>query len=53
MFVDEGLSRKTAGAVGNLDYWITNEYEHDGLHQTPDVFGRLRDMVLQKGGPLA
>ena len=53
MFVDEGLSRRTAGATGNLDYWITNEYEHDGLHQSPDVFGRLRDMVLDKGGPLA
>ncbi|MBE2275977.1 MAG: alpha/beta fold hydrolase [Rhodobacteraceae bacterium] len=53
MFVDEGLSRRTAAATGNLDYWITNAYEHDGLHQSAGVFGRLRDMVLHRGGPLA
>ncbi|WP_405011322.1 alpha/beta fold hydrolase [Kitasatospora sp. NBC_01539] len=31
MYVDTGHSLETAQAVGNLRYWITNEWEHDGL----------------------
>ena len=52
MYVDAGLSLETAAAVGNLDYWITNEFEHDGIRQSPSVFQRLVSLVNEKGGPL-
>nr|WP_319515402.1 alpha/beta fold hydrolase [uncultured Cohaesibacter sp.] len=45
MYVDAGLSLETAGRVGNLKAWVTNEYEHDGLRQDPRVLARLMDMV--------
>jgi pimeloyl-ACP methyl ester carboxylesterase len=32
MFVDVGLSLDTAARVGNVHAWVTNEFEHDGLH---------------------
>lgn len=53
MYVDAGLSLQTARAVGNLDFWITNEFEHDGIRQSASVFERLAAFVAQKGGPLA
>ncbi|MGZ9723576.1 alpha/beta fold hydrolase [Rhizobium miluonense] len=53
MYVDAGLSLQTARAVGNLDFWITNEFEHDGIRQSVSVFERLAALVAQKGGPLA
>ncbi|TKK84950.1 alpha/beta hydrolase [Herbidospora galbida] len=31
MYVDEGLSARTAREVGNVTTWVTNEWEHDGL----------------------
>ncbi|MFF2270845.1 alpha/beta fold hydrolase [Agromyces sp. NPDC058136] len=40
MYVDAGLSLETAARVGGLETWITNEFEHDGLHQG-DVAERL------------
>ncbi|GAA1773259.1 alpha/beta fold hydrolase [Agromyces lapidis] len=40
MYVDAGLSLETAARVGALEAWITNEFEHDGLHQG-DVAERL------------
>ena len=51
MFVDAGLSLATAAHVGNVQAWVTNEFEHDGL-RTGDVLGRLVDLVAQQGGPL-
>ncbi|MFJ6321397.1 MULTISPECIES: alpha/beta fold hydrolase [unclassified Rhizobium] len=53
MYVDAGLSLQTARAVGNLDFWITNEFEHDGIRQSASVFERLAALVAEKGGPLA
>lgn len=53
MYVDAGLSLETSAVVGNLDHWVTNEFEHDGLRQSASVFQRLMAMVQQKGGPLA
>ncbi|MGE0279978.1 MAG: alpha/beta fold hydrolase [Rhizobiaceae bacterium] len=53
MYVDADLSLETASAVGNLDHWITNEFEHDGIRQSGVVFQRLVDLVKDKGGPLA
>ncbi len=52
MYVDAELSLETAREVGNLDHWITNEFEHDGLRQSGSVLTRLIDMVKDKGGPL-
>jgi len=50
--LDAGLSLETAAAVGNLQHWVTNEYEHDGIRQSGDVFKRLVEMVKEAGGPL-
>jgi len=52
MYVDAGLSLQTSRAVGNVDVWITNEFEHDGIRQSGAVFERLVAMVADKGGPL-
>lgn len=51
LYVDAGISITTAAAVGNLEHWITNEYEHDGIHQGPGVFQRLVEMTRRRGGP--
>lgn len=32
MYVDSGLSLETAARVGGVHAWVTNEYEHDGVH---------------------
>ncbi|MHA3724624.1 alpha/beta fold hydrolase [Leucobacter sp. HY1910] len=32
MYVDAGLSLETASSVGGLHAWVTNEFEHDGVH---------------------
>ncbi|GAA3133492.1 alpha/beta fold hydrolase [Planomonospora alba] len=46
MYVDERLSAGTAGAVGNLRTWVTNEWEHDGVRVSGGrVLARLMDMV--------
>ncbi|ALM54361.1 alpha/beta fold hydrolase [Halomonas huangheensis] len=45
MYVDASLSLASAEAIGNLQYWVTNEYEHDGLRQDPSVFTRLMAMI--------
>lgn len=53
MYVDAGLSLDTAKRTGNVEAWVTNEYEHDGVRQSSRVFSRLLDMVRDKGGPLS
>ena len=52
LYVDAGLSIATASEVGNLTPWITNEFEHDGIRQSGNVFKRLVDLVKEQGGPL-
>ena len=32
MYVDADLSRETAARVAGVNAWVTNEYEHDGVH---------------------
>ncbi len=49
MYVDSGLQLDTAHRVGNVQAWVTNEYEHDGL-STPRVFERLTELVASIGG---
>ena len=51
MYVDSDLQRRTAARIGNLQIWITNEYEHDGLHHER-VLERLRTMIDERGGGL-
>jgi pimeloyl-ACP methyl ester carboxylesterase len=46
MYVDAGLSLSTAAGVGNLRTWVTNEWEHDGVHADGKrVLARLMDMA--------
>lgn len=45
MYVDVELSLETAESVGCLTYWVTNEYEHDGLRQNAAVFSKLQSML--------
>jgi pimeloyl-ACP methyl ester carboxylesterase len=52
LYVDAGLSLATASEVGNLTPWITNEFEHDGIRQSPNVFKRLVELVKEQGGPV-
>ncbi|MRG59321.1 alpha/beta fold hydrolase [Agromyces sp. CFH 90414] len=52
MYVDSGLQLETARAVGNVQAWVTNEYEHDGIG-SERVFPRLVELVAQRGGPRA
>jgi pimeloyl-ACP methyl ester carboxylesterase len=49
MYVDSGLQLDTARRVGNVQAWVTNEYEHDGLG-TDRVFERLTELVASVGG---
>ncbi|TCC33613.1 alpha/beta fold hydrolase [Kribbella sindirgiensis] len=49
MYVDSGLQLDTAHRVGNVQAWVTNEYEHDGLG-TQRVFERLTELVAAIGG---
>ncbi|MFB6414318.1 hypothetical protein [Edwardsiella piscicida] len=48
MYVDVGLSLESAAQIGNLQTWITSEYDHNGLRVAP-VFRRLRDMMAERG----
>jgi pimeloyl-ACP methyl ester carboxylesterase len=49
MYVDSGLQLDTARRVGNLQAWVTNEYEHDGLG-SERVFNHLTELVRSVGG---
>ncbi|MGY0147562.1 alpha/beta fold hydrolase [Edwardsiella tarda] len=48
MYVDVTLSLESAAQIGNLQTWITSEYEHNGLRVGP-VFARLRTMMAERG----
>ncbi|MER7129552.1 alpha/beta fold hydrolase [Streptosporangium saharense] len=46
MYVDEGLSTRTAAEVGGVRTWVTNEWEHDGVRVSGErVLARLMDTV--------
>jgi hypothetical protein len=44
MYVPRASSEQTARQIRGLRPWITNEFEHDGLH-SGKVLGRLIEMV--------
>ncbi|MFH8384778.1 alpha/beta fold hydrolase [Kitasatospora sp. NPDC018058] len=49
MYVDAGLSLRTARAVGSLRTWVTNEWEHDGVAASGDrVLARLMDLAADR-----
>jgi pimeloyl-ACP methyl ester carboxylesterase len=43
MYVPRDLSLDTAAGIGGLRYWITNEFEHDGLRTSE---GRVLDRLI-------
>jgi pimeloyl-ACP methyl ester carboxylesterase len=47
MFVPRALSERTAASIANLDVWLTNEHEHNGLRSSDAVFERL--LSLRRG----
>ncbi|MBF8192763.1 alpha/beta fold hydrolase [Nonomuraea sp. K274] len=48
MYVDLGLTLETAGRVGGVRLWVTNEFEHDGYRVAPDqVIPKLMRLVLE------
>lgn len=52
MYVDAGLQLETLEGVGNSQYWVTNEYEHDGI-SSGRTLTRLRELVRDRGGERA
>ncbi|MDR1427407.1 MAG: alpha/beta hydrolase [Bifidobacteriaceae bacterium] len=51
LYVDSGLQLQTLATVGNSHAWVTNEYEHDGIHNPP-VFAKLYELMAERGGGL-
>ncbi|KAA8817288.1 alpha/beta fold hydrolase [Bifidobacterium callitrichos] len=48
MYVDSGMQLDTLSRIGNSHYWVTNEFEHDGLHGSV-VFRHLWQEALDRG----
>ncbi|WP_406247450.1 alpha/beta fold hydrolase [Microbacterium sp. M] len=49
MYVDAGLQLETLKGVGSSQYWVTNEFEHDGIG-SGRTLTRLRELVRNRGG---
>jgi pimeloyl-ACP methyl ester carboxylesterase len=46
MYVERTFSEETAQAIGNCRYWLTNEFQHNGLRANGEtVLGRLIELV--------
>jgi len=52
MYVDAGLQLDTLSRVTGSQYWVTNEYEHDGIG-SGHTLTRLRELVGDRGGERA
>ncbi len=50
MYVDAELSRDTAARVGGVQAWVTNEYEHDGVHHEGVAERLFRALEARLGG---
>ena len=48
LYVDSGLQLDTLSRVGASHAWVTNEFEHDGLHGSV-VFAHLFEEALNRG----
>lgn len=51
MYVDARLSLATSAKVGNVHAWVTNEFEHDGLHGS-EVAEKLFAYTEERAGAL-
>lgn len=49
LYVDSDLQRQTLDKTGNAQAWVTNEFEHDGVH-VAGTFTRLHQLLLDRGG---
>lgn len=49
MYVDAHLQLDTLTRLGNSQYWVTNEFEHDGIG-AERTFARLRELIRDRGG---
>ncbi|HWU28553.1 MAG TPA: alpha/beta fold hydrolase [Microbacterium sp.] len=49
MYVDAGLQLESLSGIGNAQYWVTNEFEHDGIG-SGRVLSALRERVRDRGG---
>jgi pimeloyl-ACP methyl ester carboxylesterase len=57
MYVPRELSLETAGRIRGLRYWITNEFEHDGLRTSEGrvldrLIGLARDTIVEVTEPV-
>lgn len=48
LYVDSGMQLDTLSRVGNSHAWVTNQFEHDGLHGN-QVFAYLYRQALERG----
>lgn len=48
MYVDSGIQVDTLSRIGNSHYWMTNDFEHDGVHGG-FVFPHLYQLALERG----
>lgn len=48
MYVDSGIQVDTLSRIGNSHYWMTNDFEHDGVHGA-SVFPHLYQLALERG----
>jgi hypothetical protein len=48
MYVDSGMQLDTLSHVGNSHAWVTNSYEHDGVHGD-QVFRSLYTLAKDRG----
>ncbi|TPF97298.1 proline iminopeptidase [Bifidobacterium sp. UTCIF-39] len=49
MYVDSGMQLDTLSRIGNAHAWVTNEFEHDGVHHGTTVFRHLYEEALYRG----
>jgi pimeloyl-ACP methyl ester carboxylesterase len=48
MYVDSGMQVDTLSRIGASHYWMTNDFEHDGVHG-PSVFPHLLELARDRG----
>ncbi|MBM6699879.1 alpha/beta fold hydrolase [Bifidobacterium pullorum subsp. saeculare] len=48
MYVDSGMQLDTLSRIGRAHWWVTNEFEHDGLHGSV-VFRHLWREAMDRG----
>ncbi|MBT1176240.1 alpha/beta fold hydrolase [Bifidobacterium callimiconis] len=49
MYVDSSMQLDTLSRIGRSHAWVTNEFEHDGVHHGTTVFRHLYEEALNRG----